>query len=66
MLSTLLTTMKRIQMYTKKINYPCLKEELVLEAAQHGADDTTLGVLESLPMEFFADHRALKDCIRST
>ncbi|MBI1862767.1 DUF2795 domain-containing protein [Candidatus Microgenomates bacterium] len=57
--------MKKIQMYTKNVEFPCLKEELVNGAVKHGADDATIGILQSLPLEFFADHRALKDCIRN-
>lgn len=55
--------MKRIQMYVKGMQYPCLKEELVCEATRQGADDATIGVLQSLSLEFFPDHRAFKNCL---
>lgn len=55
--------MKKIQRYTKNIQYPCLKEELVSVAEKEGADNTTIGVLQSLSLEFFPDHRALKNCL---
>lgn len=53
--------MKKIQMFIKDQNYPCLKEELMGTAQQNGADTHVLGVLESVPAEFIATQQELMD-----
>lgn len=53
--------MKKIQIFIKDQNYPCLKEELVGTARQNGADKHVLGVLENVPAEFIASQQELMD-----